>query len=327
MDKVPIQVDRRFRLGDILGSSSYAVMYHTRNIIKNDAVAVKLEPITHSSSVQHKYNILKHLEGGVGIPCALWFGRESTYHALILDLLGPSLHSLFLSHSQKFSLETFINLGDQLLSHLKYVHSCNYIHGDIKPQNIVLGLGNLRHTTFIIDFGIVKEFWNMTTSVYIPFHQGQRLTGTPAFASINNHLGVEPGHHDDLKSLTYMLIYFLQGSLPWLISDEEKLFSSSILERKVNTTIEDLCCGIPVEFATVLIYMCSLAFSEEPNYNHLRSLLHTLCSTPPTPAACLLDINQPGVPIMHSPSPPFFDKTCVIEVVSPCPLLRRSTCM
>jgi serine/threonine protein kinase len=165
----------------------------------------------------------------------------------------------------------------------------------------------------------------MTTSVHILFHQGQCLTGTPAFASINNHLGVEPGRRDDLKSLTYMLIYFLQGSLPWLISDEEKLSSSSILERKVNTTIKDLCCGIPVEFETMLIYMCSLTFSEEPDYNHLHSLLHTLRSTLPAPAACLLDVNQPGVPITHSPSPPFFDKPCVIEAVSPCLPLRRLT--
>ncbi|KAG1745802.1 casein kinase I isoform delta [Suillus occidentalis] len=266
--KVPIRVDGRFRLGDIVGSGSYTVVYHTWNIIKDDAVVIKLEPIaSHSSS------------GGVGIPHTLWFGRESTYHTLVLDLLGPSLHDLFLAHNQKFSLHTVVNLGDQLLSRLEYINSHNYVHGDIKPQNVLVGLGQLRHTAFIIDFGIAKEYWNTATRVHIPFHQNQCLTGTPPFALINNHLGVDPGHRDNLKSLTYMLIYLLCGSLPWLTSDHEKLSSSSILERKVNTTIEDLCNGIPVEFASILIYTRSLVFSEDPDYGHLCSLLHGLQAT------------------------------------------------
>ncbi|KAG2089139.1 casein kinase I isoform epsilon [Suillus discolor] len=297
MDKVPVRVDERFRLGDVLGSGSYAVVYRAQNIIKDDAVAIKLKPISNSSSIQHEYKILKHIEGGVGIPRVLWFGRESTYHTLVLDLLGPSLYSLFLTHNQKFSLDIIVNLGDQLLSHLKY------IHGDIKPQNVVVGLGDLRDTAFIIDFGIAKEFC-------------QCLTGTSAFASINNHLGVEPGHRDNLESLTYMLIYFLQGSLPWLTSDEEKLSSSLILECKVNTTIEDLCCGIPVKFATIFIYTRSLAFSENLNYNHLHSLLHVL-------TVCLLDFNQPDVPLIYSP--PLSNEPWVIEAVPPCPPLCRST--
>ncbi|KAG2037957.1 kinase-like domain-containing protein [Suillus americanus] len=211
----------------------------------DDAVAVKLEPIIDgSSSLQHEYC-------GVGIPRALWFSRESTYHALVLDLLGPLLHDLSLMHNQNFSLHTVVNLPDQL-----YIHSHNYVHGDIQPQNITVGLHDLRHTIFLIDFG------------------------------------VQPGRHDNLESLTYMLIYFLRGSLPWLTGNHEKLSSSSMLERKANTTIKVLCHGIPVEFATMLIYTCSLMFSEDPDYDHLHSLLHGIRATFPIPTMCLLDFSH-----------------------------------
>ncbi|KAG1838852.1 kinase-like domain-containing protein [Suillus subalutaceus] len=152
-----------------------------------------------------------NLKGGVGIPHALWFGRESIYHALALDLLGPSLYDLFLACNHKFSLQTIVNLGDQLLSCLMYIHSHNYVHGDVKLQNVLVD--SLRQIAYIINFGIAKRYWNTTTKFHIPFHQGQHLTGTPAFASINNHLGLEPGRCDDLESLAYMLIYFLCGSL------------------------------------------------------------------------------------------------------------------
>ncbi|KAG2337474.1 casein kinase I isoform delta [Suillus weaverae] len=270
MNKVPVQVDGRFRLGEVLGSGSYAVMYSAQNIINDDNVALKLETIVnHSSSVQHKYWILKQLEGRVGIPCTLWFGRESVYHALVLELLGPLLHQLFLANNQRFSLLNVVNLGVQLLSHLEYIHSHNYVHGNIKPQNIFVSLGNLRHTAFIINFDIMKMYWNTATSDHVPFCHGQSLSGTPAFTSINNHLGVEPGHHDDLELLTYMLIYFLHGSLPWLISDNKKLSNSTILEHKACATIADICHDISIEFTNILIYTCSLAFTEDPDYNHL----------------------------------------------------------
>ncbi|KAG1799958.1 kinase-like domain-containing protein, partial [Suillus subaureus] len=94
------------------------------------------------------------------------------------------------------------------LSSLEHIHSHNYIHGDIKLQNTL-------QTVFIVDFGITKEYWNTATQAHMPFRHGGHLTGTPAFVSINNHLGVVPGCHDDLESLIYMLIYFLHGSLPW----------------------------------------------------------------------------------------------------------------
>ncbi|KAG1848372.1 kinase-like domain-containing protein, partial [Suillus tomentosus] len=149
-------------------------VYHAHNFLNDDVIAIKLKPVTHNpSSMEHEHHILKKLEGGVGIPRALWFGRESKYHALALDLLGPLLHDLFLTCNQKFSLHTVVNLGEQLLSRLEYIHSHDYVHRNIKPQNILVD--NSRQTTYIIDFGIVKRYWNTATKSHILFRRGRHV--------------------------------------------------------------------------------------------------------------------------------------------------------
>ncbi|KAG1898399.1 kinase-like domain-containing protein [Suillus fuscotomentosus] len=151
----------------------------------------------------------------------------------------------------------------------------------------------------IINFGIMKEYWSSTTQAHMPFYQGRCLTGTPVFGSINNYLGVMPGRCDDLESLIYMLIYFIRGSLPWLTSDHEKLSSSSILAHKVDTNIEALCLRIPPEITTMLIYSRNLAFSEDPDCNYLRSLLHDVYATLPAPAMHSLDFSQSNDLVTH----------------------------
>ncbi|KAG1857466.1 kinase-like domain-containing protein [Suillus subluteus] len=274
-------------LGNVLGSCSYAVVYHAQNLIKDDLVAVKLEPIiNHSSSVASGF----HASFGSGEnQCIMHWSLTSLGRHYMTS-------SLRMIEGHCRELTPFFQL-----SRLEYIHLHDFVHGDIKPQNILVGLDDLKDTAFIIDFGIAKEYCNTSTRAHILFRQGQCTTGTPAFASINSHLGVALGRRNDLKSLMYTLIYFLHSSLPWLTSDHEKLSNSSMLERKVNTTVEVLCHRIPIKFTSLLIYTCSLAFSENPDYEYLRSLLHAISDTLPMPAACLLDFGQPN-PIIHTPA-------------------------
>jgi serine/threonine protein kinase len=135
-----------------------------------------------------------------------------------------------------------------------------------------MGIGHQAGIVHIIDFGLAKEFRNPDTHLHIPLRQGRGLTGTPLFASNNSHLGYELGRRDDLESLAYILIYFLRGDLPW-----ERLASSDLIaRRKLECSIDDLCYGLPVEYATLLRYSRTLAFHAKPNYDYIIGLFRNM---------------------------------------------------
>ena len=54
--------------------------------------------------------------------------------------------------------------------------------------------------------------------------------GTVRYASVNAHHNREMGCHDDLWSLLYMLVEFVNGQLPWRkIKDKEQVCCRIIL--------------------------------------------------------------------------------------------------
>jgi serine/threonine protein kinase len=125
------------------------------------------------------------------------------------------------------------------ICHLCYIHSQNFIHRDLKPSNIIMGVGKHTDIVYIIDFSLSKEFRHPDTYLHIPYTRAQGLIGTATFASTHSHLGFELGRRDDLESLTYILIYFLRGSLPWQGLELET--HDLVVESKLATLAHDLC--------------------------------------------------------------------------------------
>lgn len=77
----------------------------------------------------------------MGIPEVYWYGIEGDYKALVMELLGQSLEDLFQFCGRKFSLKTCCMLGDQMISRVEYMHSQNFLHRDMKPDNFLMGIG------------------------------------------------------------------------------------------------------------------------------------------------------------------------------------------
>lgn len=81
-----------------------------------------------------------------------------------------------------------------------------------------------------------------------------------------------------MESLGYILMYFVQGTLPWqgLRAATKQQKYERISEKKMSTPIDVLCKGAPCEFATYLNYCRSLRFEEKPDYSYLRQLFRNL---------------------------------------------------
>jgi serine/threonine protein kinase len=217
-------------------------------VTTGEEVAMKLES-TKSKHPQLVYEakLDKILQGAVGIPYIRWYGVETfpqgSYNVLVMDLLGYSLEDLFSRCGRRFSLKTVLMIADQTLLRIEYIHSKSFIHRDIKPDNFLMGLGRRSNVVYIIDFGLAKRYRDPKTHVHIMYRENKHLTGTPRYASINNHLGIEQSRRDDLESLGYVFMYFLRGSLPWqgLRANTKKQKYQKIMEKKMATPIDLLC--------------------------------------------------------------------------------------
>ncbi|KAH0512923.1 Casein kinase I isoform alpha [Microtus ochrogaster] len=264
--KAEFIVGGKYKLVRKIGSGSFGDIYLAINITNGEEVAVKLE----SQKARHpqllyESKLYKILQGGVGIPHIRWYGQEKDYNVLVMDLLGPSLEDLFNFCSRRFTMKTVLMLADQMISRIEYVHTKNFIHRDIKPDNFLMGIGRHCNKLFLIDFGLAKKYRDNRTRQHIPYREDKNLTGTARYASINAHLGIE-------QRLNPSVNYLLQAA-----TNKQKY--EKISEKKMSTPVEVLCKGFPAEFAMYLNYCRGLRFEEAPDYMYLRQLFRILFRT------------------------------------------------
>ena len=279
MSLIEIRVNGRYKLGPKIGNGSFGSIYIATNVQSHSDVAVKMEEKKRKNPhLFYEAKILQSLQGGIGIPTLYWFGQEGDYNILVMDLLSHNLEYCFQLCERKFSLKTVLMIADQLISNIEYIHFKNYLHRDIKPQNFLLGQNKKSHVIFTIDFGLSKKYRNPRTFEHITFKENRPLIGTARYASINTHKGFEQSRRDDLESIGYMLVYFLQGSLPWqgLAAKTKEERFRKIKEKKIACSLEELCSNIPQAFSAYLTYCRGLKFDEKPDYGYLKKLFKEL---------------------------------------------------
>ncbi len=139
-----------------------------------------------------------------GIPAIRdMLAMPDTSLALVMSYVpGPTLAEVKQKYPDGIDAEHVAWIAERMLNVLRYLHLHGVVHGDVKPQNVIVQPKS--HTIVLVDYGLasLRPSRNTTTKGYTPF-----------FAAPEQIEGKPPLPESDLYSLGMTLVYALGGDV------------------------------------------------------------------------------------------------------------------
>lgn len=272
----------RFEIVSIIGKGAFGEIFECVDHYRGRTVAAKMEKWNaEPPQLEIEYNMYRHLRGCVGVPELFWFSRNEIVcgkrkNVLIISKLGKSLEEVMQSRpDKKMRMADVLRIGEKATRVLASIHSKGIVHRDIKPENFLLGPDNdVSGPLYLVDYGLSKRI--IREGKHVERKTGKDMTGTPRYASVNNHLGIEQSRGDDLTSLMFSLVYLAKGNLPWQgkrISDPQKRYREVMRDKMRAMSSGDLFSDMPSVFLKLRDTINSIMFAQEPPYDHIASML------------------------------------------------------
>ncbi|KRZ67330.1 Tau-tubulin kinase 1 [Trichinella papuae] len=260
--------EQRWKIISKLGQGEFGAVYCVQDLKrpgKNYALKAELRNQRNAVLKMDTLVLLK-LRGKRHVCQFIRCGRNETINYLVMALVGSNLDVLRKSMPEKrFSLGTVCKIAIQCTEALRDLHTAGFIHRDIKPTNIAVGINSERNIIKILDFGLARKFCD-GDGVIRPPREKPGFRGTVLYASINAHKDLELGRQDDFFSTYYTIMEFLSGSLSWenCCTLEEVQHAKEQLPNVMNEQLPKPLNGIYKHLET-------LNYHTEPNYKWIIS--------------------------------------------------------
>ncbi|NWU74374.1 VRK2 kinase, partial [Onychorhynchus coronatus] len=290
---------KTWRLGSQIGQGGFGLIYlaspQTHVPVQDDAVhVIKVEYLENgplfselkfyqrAAKQEHirKWMNLKKIRC-LGIPVFWGSGlaeyKGKSYRFMVMERLGEDLQRIFQDCGSRFKKETVLQLGARMLDTLEYIHENEYVHGDIKAANLLLGYTN-PHEVYLADYGLAYRYCPNGNHKQYQENPRKGHNGTIEFTSIDAHKGVAPSRRGDLEILGYCMLQWLCGKLPW----EQNLKDPVAVQAAKTKLMDELPDSVMKwgssgrgcsEVAKFLACVCGLAYDEKPKYQVLKKIL------------------------------------------------------
>ncbi|XP_030303034.1 serine/threonine-protein kinase VRK2 isoform X1 [Calypte anna] len=200
--------------------------------------------------------------------------KGKSYRFMVMERLGKDLQRIFEDCGSRFKKETVLQLGARLLDTLEYIHENEYVHGDIKAANLLLGYTN-PHEVYLADYGLSYRYCPNGNHKQYQENPRKGHNGTIEFTSVDAHKGVAPSRRGDLEILGYCMLQWLCGKLPW----EQNLADPVAVQTAKTKLMDELPDSVMEwdssgsEISKFLACVYGLAYDEKPNYQALKKIL------------------------------------------------------
>ncbi|EYB86081.1 hypothetical protein Y032_0286g1410 [Ancylostoma ceylanicum] len=241
-DKIKDQFIVKKKIGEGACGQVYLVHVLDKNGKPRGRAAMKVEPLMKSKDdeiLKMEIFVLKKIQNSRHVCRCLASGKTDSYTFVVMSLLGKELSDIRRRlPNRKISTPSTLRISIQVIRGLQDLHEAGFVHRDVKPSNLAMGLYNTQ-VVYIFDFGLARQILLPGDGGRLRLREPRNkvmFRGTVRYCSLNVHQHKEQGRHDDLYGALFAMIECLTGSLPW-----RGMVRKEAAKVKENTTDAVLC--------------------------------------------------------------------------------------